>query len=53
MLRSIPDGTSVDFSVRAEMPNGEYTEVKGDGDVMKLVEILKQRVEPFCSKYME
>ncbi|KAJ4956184.1 hypothetical protein NE237_012967 [Protea cynaroides] len=42
VLRAILDGRSVSFSVKAEMPNGGYYEVKSDIDVLELVKILKE-----------
>ncbi|KAJ4965848.1 hypothetical protein NE237_017697 [Protea cynaroides] len=43
VLKAIPDGRSVSFSVRAEMPNGGYYEVKSDADVLELVKIFKEQ----------
>ncbi|KAJ4982086.1 hypothetical protein NE237_032923 [Protea cynaroides] len=43
VLRAIPDGRSVSFSMRAEMPNGGYYEVKSDADVLELVKIFKEQ----------
>ncbi|KAJ4962792.1 hypothetical protein NE237_022731 [Protea cynaroides] len=43
VLKDIPDGRSVRFSVRAEMPNGGYYEVKSDADVLALVKIFKEQ----------
>ncbi|KAJ4959233.1 hypothetical protein NE237_026344 [Protea cynaroides] len=43
VLKDIPDGRSVSFSVRAEMPNGGYYEVKSDADVLALVKIFKEQ----------
>ncbi|KAJ4976878.1 hypothetical protein NE237_001984 [Protea cynaroides] len=42
-LKDIPDGRSVSFSVRAEMPNGGYYEVKSNADVLALVKIFKEQ----------
>ncbi|KAJ4968565.1 hypothetical protein NE237_015266 [Protea cynaroides] len=43
VLKDIPDGRSVSFSVRAEIPNGGYYEVKSDVDVLALVKIFKEQ----------
>ncbi|KAJ4965791.1 hypothetical protein NE237_017640 [Protea cynaroides] len=43
VLKDIPNGRSVSFSVRAEMPNGGYFEVKSDADVLELVKIFKEQ----------
>ncbi|KAJ4959930.1 hypothetical protein NE237_019840 [Protea cynaroides] len=42
VLRAIPDGRSVNFSMRAEMPNDGYYEVKSHVDVLELVKIFKE-----------
>ncbi|KAJ4978547.1 hypothetical protein NE237_009327 [Protea cynaroides] len=42
VLSNIPDGRNVTFSVRAEMPNGSYRDVKGDIDVSELTNFFKK-----------